>query len=72
MSFSYRRVDLLLAGGPEVGLEPGDYVLVEEGGVPGEGELVIIRVNGAERICRWDREVEGEVVGVVVGIRRRL
>ena len=55
-----------------MGLEPGEYVLVEEGGTPGEGELVIVRVNGAERICRWDREVEGEVVGVVVGIRRRL
>lgn len=72
MSMVYRRVDLLLAESMDVELEEGDYVLLEESGVPREGELVVVRSGGAERLCRWGGEKDGEVVGIVVGIRRKL
>jgi len=72
MSLLYRRVDRLLSTSEEGGLEVGDYLLIEGGGIPKRGDLVLIRVDGVERVCRWDDRVDGEVVGVVIGIRKRL
>ena len=72
MSLLYRRVDRLLSASAEERLEEGDYLLVERGGMPGRGDLVLVRVNGMERVCRWRDGIDGEVVGVVIGIRKRL
>jgi len=72
MSLLYRKVDQLLAGSAEERFEVGDYLLLERNGVPRRGDLALIRVDGVERVCRWGDGVDGEVVGVVIGIRKRL
>lgn len=50
----------------------GDCLLLETAGTPGAGDLALVRTGGVESLCRWDGERSGELLGIVVGIRRRL
>lgn len=71
MSLIYRRVDKVLSGQAGGEVREGDRLLVETAGVPREGELVLARSDGGiESVRRWDGE--GECIGLVVGVRRRL
>lgn len=71
MSLIYRRVDKILSGNAGGEVREGDRLLVETAGVPREGELVLVRSDGGtESLLRWSGE--GECVGLVVGIKRRL
>ncbi|MDD3643779.1 MAG: hypothetical protein PHQ19_09995 [Candidatus Krumholzibacteria bacterium] len=59
---------------PDPGREvcEGDCLLLETAGTPGTGDLALVRAGGVESLCRWDVERPGELIGIVVGIRRRL
>jgi hypothetical protein len=74
MSLVYRRVDRVLSGDGDAGCEvcEGDCLLLETAGTPGAGDLALVRRDGVESLCRWDGDRSGEVLGIVVGIRRRL
>lgn len=68
----YRRADLLLSAnaGGEVG--EGDCLLLELGRSPREGELALVRRGKGEALCRWKEGSGEEVLGVVIGVKRRL
>lgn len=71
MSFVYRTVDAVLSAGGEV--REGDRLLLETGRSPRAGELALVRRAGGEALRRWrENEEAAGVVGVVIGIRRRL
>lgn len=53
-------------------IREGDCLLLETAGTPGTGDLALVRTGGVESLCRWDGGRSGELVGIVVGIRRRL
>jgi hypothetical protein len=81
MALVYRRVDRVLSGDggggdgdADSGCEvcEGDCLLLETAGTPGAGDLALVRDGGVESLCRWDGERSGELLGIVVGIRRRL
>ena len=72
MTFLYRKVDSLLADSSNGEVGVGDTLLVERDRPPGEGELVLVRVHGSERLRRWREGLMDDVLGVVIGIRRRL
>lgn len=71
MPLSYRKVDALLSADAGGEVRAGDTLLLEDDRVPRGGELVLVRRGGAEAVRRWDGEEEDEVVGVVIGIKRR-
>ena len=60
----------------------GDCLLLEVGRMPLEGELALVRRGRIEAVCRWmggeGVDVTGvrgdgiDVVGVVIGIKRKL
>ncbi|HUV35401.1 MAG TPA: hypothetical protein VMX58_00495 [Patescibacteria group bacterium] len=72
MSLAYRKVDSLLSADAGGEVREGDCLLLELGATPREGELTLVRRGKAEAVCRWNRGCGGEVVGVVVGVKRRL
>ena len=49
----------------------GDTLLLEDDRVPRGGDLVLARRGAAEVVRRWEGKDDGEVVGVVIGIKRR-
>ena len=72
MSLSYRKVDRLLtvdAGGE---VREGDCLLLEMGREPREGELALVKRGRAEVLCRWSGRGGVEVLGVVIGVKRKL
>ena len=71
MPLSYRKVDVLLSADAGGEVRVGDTLLLEDDRVPRGGELVLVRRGAAEAIRRWDGADDGEVVGVVIGIKRR-
>jgi hypothetical protein len=71
MSLSYRKVDTLLSADAGGEVRPGDTLLLEDDRIPRGGELVLVRRGAVEAVCRWDGAGDGEVVGVVIGIKRR-
>ena len=71
MSLSYRTVDMLLSADAGGEVREGDTLLVEDDHRPRGGELVLVRRGAAEAVRRWDESCEGEIVGVVIGIKRR-
>jgi len=72
MSLVYRRIDKVLSGAAGGEVCEGDCLLLETAGTPGAGDLALVRSGGVESLCRWDDDRAGEVLGIVVGIRRRL
>ena len=72
MSLAYRKVDSLLAADAAGEVREGDCLLLEMGAAPREGELALVRRGAVEVVCRWGSGCGGEVLGVVVGVKRRL
>jgi hypothetical protein len=72
MSLVYRRVDKVLSGNAGGEVCEGDCLLLETAGEPGDGELALVRRDGIESLCRWDERRSEEILGIVVGIRRKL
>ena len=72
MSLAYRKVDSLLSADADGEVREGDCLLLEPDAAPREGELVLVRRGAVESVCRWRRGCDGEVLGVVVGVKRRL
>jgi len=71
MPLSYRKVDVLLSADAGGEVRAGDTLLLEDDRVPRGGELVLVRRGAAEAIRRWDESGDDEVVGIVIGIKRR-
>lgn len=71
MPLSYRKVDALLSADAGGEVRAGDTLLLEDDRVPRGGELVLVRRGGAEAVRRWDGAEDDEIVGVVIGIKRR-
>lgn len=72
MSLVYRRVDKVLSGNAAGEVCEGDCLLLETAGEPGKGELTLVRSGGVESLCRWNGKLPDEILGIVVGIRRKL
>ena len=72
MSLVYRRVDKVLSGNAGGEVCEGDCLLLETAGEPGAGELALVKRDGIESLCRWDESRSEPVLGIVVGIRRKL
>lgn len=72
MSLSYRKVDSLLSANASGEVREGDSLLIERGRAPFDGELALVRRGAVEFLCRWCGEDDDEVVGVVIGIKRKL
>jgi hypothetical protein len=72
MALTYRKVDMLLSSGARDEVQEGDCLLLEMGRSPADGELALVRRGRAEALCRWDGRDGVEVLGVVIGIKRRL
>ena len=68
---SYRKVDVLLSADAGGEVRAGDMLLLENDRAPRGGELVLVRRGAVEAVCRWDESCVGEIVGVVIGIKRR-
>ncbi len=72
MTLTYRKVDSLLSADAGGEVREGDRLLLEMGAAPREGELVLVRRGKAEAVRRWRPGCGDEVVGVVIGVKRRL
>jgi len=72
MALTYRKVDLLLSSDAEGEVREGDCLLLEMGRSPAAGELALVRRGRAEALRRWDGECGVEVLGVVIGVKRKL
>jgi hypothetical protein len=72
MALAYRKVDVLLSADSAGEVREGDCLLLEMGRRPAAGELALVRRGRAEALCRWDGRDEVEVLGVVIGVKRRL
>jgi hypothetical protein len=72
MALTYRKVDLLLSSDAGGEVREGDCLLLEMGRSPVDGELALVRRGRAEALRRWDGECGGEVLGVVIGVKRKL
>jgi len=72
MALTYRKVDVLLSSDAGGEVREGDCLLLEMGRSPADGELALVRRGRAETLCRWDGRSGVEVLGVVIGVKRRL
>ena len=72
MALSYRKVDVLLSSDAGGEVREGDCLLLEMGRSPADGELALVRHGRAETLCRWDGRDGVEVLGVVIGVKRKL
>jgi hypothetical protein len=72
MSLVYRRVDAVLSANGSGEVREGDCLLIEVGRAPMEGELALVKRGAVEALCRWSGGREGEPLGLVIGVRRRL
>jgi hypothetical protein len=68
----YRRVDRLLSAGAGGEVREGDCLLLEMGRMPADGELALVRSGRGETLRRWRDDGDGDVVGVVIGIKREI
>ncbi len=71
MSLVYRRVDIILSSNAGGEVREGDSLIIETDSAPARGELVLMRDGGVESIRRWKGDPSGDLVGLIVGIRRR-
>jgi hypothetical protein len=72
MSLLYRRVDMVLSSNSRVEVREGDRLLIDADRKPESGELALVRRGRVETLCRWHGAGDGEVIGLVVGVRRKL
>jgi hypothetical protein len=72
MSLLYRKVDFFLSANADGEVHEGDCILLEVARAPLEGELALVKRRGAEVLCRWRGNRGDDVLGVVIGIKRRL
>ena len=72
MSLVYRRVDKVLSGNAGGEVREGDCLLIETAGEPARGELALVTRGGIESLRRCDGNGTEGVLGIVVGIRRKL
>lgn len=72
MSLVYRRVDMILSSGASGEVREGDCLLLDTGRKPGNGELALVKRGKAESLCRWNGRSVGDVLGLVIGVRRKL
>jgi len=72
MAFAYRRVDFLLSVDASGEVREGDCLLLETGRRPAEGELALVKREKVEVLCRWNGRNGDEVLGVVIGVKRKL
>jgi hypothetical protein len=72
MALAYRKVDLLLSADSAGEVCEGDCLLLEMGRPPAAGELALVRRGRGEALCRWDGRGGVEVLGVVIGVKRKL
>jgi hypothetical protein len=72
MSLVYRKVDCLLSANAGGEAQEGDSLLLDTGRRPRNGELTLVRRGGADILCRWCAAPGDRVLGVVIGIKRRL
>ena len=69
----YRKVDAVLSANAGGEVREGDRLLLETGRAPRRGELALVRAGTVETLRRWDGgRGGGAIVGVVIGIKRRL
>ena len=72
MPFAYRKIDILLSVEPGGEVKEGDCLLLETGRRPLQGELALVKRGKAEALCRWSGREGDEVLGVVLGVKRKL
>ncbi len=72
MPLVYRRVDLLLSSNAGGEVREGDCLLIDPGRRPEEGALTLVRKGSLEMLCRWHDGRAGDVLGLVIGVKRRL
>jgi hypothetical protein len=72
MSLVYLRVDALLSAHAGGEAREGDRLLLETDRLPRPGELALVREGRTEVLRRWDAAGDAPVVGVVIGVKRRL
>jgi hypothetical protein len=72
MSLVYMRVDAILSAHTGGEAKEGDRLLLETGRRPRPGELALVRRGRTEILCRWSEERGYAVVGVVIGVKRKL
>ncbi len=72
MSFVYRLVDFVLASNAGGEVRENDRLLLDVSRIPEEGELTLVRKGKVELLGRWREEEGNDVVGVVIGIKRKL
>ena len=72
MSLHYRRVDAVLSSNAGAEVREGDYLLLEVGRAPRKGELALVRRGKIETVCRWQDEGEADLLGLVIGVKRKL
>jgi hypothetical protein len=72
MSIVYRQVDRLLSADAGGEVKDGDCLLLEMGRTPLAGELALVRRGRGEALCRWNGQAGVVVLGVVIGVKRKL
>ena len=72
MSLVYMRVDAILSAHAGGEAKEGDRLLLETGRMPRPGELALVRTGRTEILCRWNGGRRDSVVGVVIGVKRKL
>ena len=72
MVLVYRRVDMVLSSDSRGEVREGDCLLLDTGREPGEGDLALVRQGKAEAIRRWNGGSGSDVLGLVIGVRRKL
>ncbi|MBN2184033.1 MAG: hypothetical protein JW746_01765 [Candidatus Krumholzibacteriota bacterium] len=68
----YRRVDMILSSNASGEVMEGDCLLLETGRKPEEGELALIRCGKVEMLCRWEGGAVDDLLGLVIGVRRKI
>lgn len=63
---------MILSSNSREEVREGDCLLLETGRRPKKGELALIRRGRVETLCRWDGQAEEDLLGLVIGVRRRL
>ena len=72
MALVYRKVDMLLSADAGGEVRDGDCLLLEMGRRPLAGELALVKRGQGEALCRWNGQDGVEVLGVVIGVKRKL
>jgi hypothetical protein len=72
MPLVYRRVDMLLSSNAGGEVREGDCLLIDPARRPEEGALTLVKRGRLEVLCRWHGGRVDDVLGLVIGVKRRL